>query len=170
MGLLFLHLLVASAAAAAPHVNYQPKFVSQYTRLNQCQEMERAPSGEDWVYYRCTGLAKIPVWYVCTDSARCHYGFGPKPNVSGWFGIKFGKSWPIEWRGSRRAGKFQPAAVIMRLPSAEGDSQNLVVFRLRPNGTSCIVGEARSNLAARKIADKSSGVPCVSEPDPRFLP
>lgn len=167
----FLSLFAGAASAAAP--DSAPKkasFVSHYTRLNQCHEMERARAGEDWVYFRCVGFAQIPVWYVCTDSARCHFGFGPKPNVVGWFGIMSGKPRPIEWRGPRQAGKFEPAAVIMRLPSAGGDTDSLVVFRLRADGTSCIVGEAKTNIGARKIADKSSALPCVSELDPRFLP
>jgi hypothetical protein len=65
------------------------------------------------------------------------------------------------------AGKrFEPFAVIMRgrmagmLPE---DGSSLSVFRLRPDGMSCVVGDGmKSNEEARKTADGAA--PCIGEP------
>jgi hypothetical protein len=67
----------------------------------------------------------------------------------------------------RMAGKrFEPFAVIMRgrmagmLPE---DGSSLSVFRLRPDGMSCVVGDGiKSNEEARKLADAAA--PCMGEP------
>ena len=167
-----MKLLIASALLIAfgsePAVaKTRATFVSQYTQLNQCKSVERAPLGEDWVYFRCKGLGDIPVWYVCTDSARCKYGFGAKANASGTFGTGEKGSWRIEWRGPRRSGPFKPVAVILRLTSPDGDEPNrLYVYRLRPDGTSCIVGKATTNTAARLIADNAArGYRCEMQPE-----
>ena len=168
--LLLSALTVVAALPASARPDAQPTFSSRYTKLTQCKDVDLAPSGEDWVYIRCKGLGSIPIWYVCTDSARCRYGFGVKPNVSRrFFGTGRGGSWPIEWRGVQRNGHFNPTAIVVRLPSADADPTprgSLIVYRLRGDGTSCIVGDASSNSDARKIADNSArGFRCVSEPD-----
>lgn len=168
MKLLLLSTLVSAAAwPTSAHVESKSNLASRYTKLSQCKDVELAPPGEDWVYFRCKGLGSIPVWYVCTDSARCRYGFGPRPNVSGTFGT--GREGSVEWRGAQRHGRFEPIAVVIRLPSADLDQSprnSLIVFRLRGDGTSCILGEASSNDDARKIADSSMGdFRCVGEPD-----
>lgn len=169
MTLQLLAVLTATAAlTASAHFEAKSDAVSRYTNLSQCKDVDRPPPGEDWVYFRCAGLGGLHVWYVCMDSARCRYGFGVKPNVSGMFGTSDG-SWPIEWRGVQRKGRFAPFSVIARMPSADPDASvqnSLIIFRLRADGTSCIVGEATSNEDARKIADGSAGkFRCVAEPD-----
>jgi len=68
-------------------------------------------------------------------------------------------------------GKFQPLAVIVRMDRPAGAYEgpaptDLFVFRLRPDGTSCIVGEdIKSNEDARKIADAAiDRYACLEEP------
>jgi len=170
MKLLWLSAFLAVAVlSASARVDAKPSFVSQYTNLTSCKEVASGDldKGQDWVYVRCKGLGNIPVWYTCQDSARCKYGFGSKPNVSGPFGI--GREGIIEWRGVLRRGRLEPIAVVIRLPSAdpEATSRNsLMVYRLRANGTSCIVGETSLNSDARRIADGSADrFQCVGEPD-----
>lgn len=159
-----------TALPVAARADAQPTFSSRYTNLTQCKDVDFAPPGEDWVYFQCEGLGAIPVWYVCTASARCRYGFGVRANVSSLlFGTGRNDSWPIEWRGVQRNGRFSPTAVIIRMPSADPDQrpqESLIVYRLRADGTSCIVGEASSNANARRIADNSAAsVRCVGETD-----
>lgn len=161
-------ILGGVAVAAIPNgAEAKANFVSRYTSLEGCSEVEHPPQGQDWVYFRCRGFANIPVWYTCADSVHCDYGFGAQANVSGWFGISRKDSWPIEWRGVSRNGRFEPIAVISRLPSADPDAavrDALIVFRLRSDGTSCIIGETSSNLKARVIADRSvGGFRCLQE-------
>jgi hypothetical protein len=150
------------------HLQARPGYVSRYANLSQCREVEHAPADEDWVYFRCKGFGSIAVWYVCTDSARCRYGFGIKPNVSSWmFGTNRQESWLIEWRGIIRRGRFQPFAAILRARSADPDEPKsfLAIYRLRSNGTSCIVGQTNTNSRARRIADEAAGdYRCVDKP------
>ena len=166
---MLLAVMMAAVLPAPTDDEAKPNLVSRYATLTQCKDVELPPAGEDWVYFRCKGFGSIPAWYVCTDSARCRYGFGVRPNVSGLFGTKAKGSWPLEWRGVQRLGRFEPFAVVTRMPSADPDSSvqnSLIVYRLRADGTSCIVGETSSNDDARKIADSSaSDFRCVAEPD-----
>jgi len=77
------------------------------------------------------------------------------------------KSGPIEWRGRFQGGYFKPFAVIIRMPEMDaGSGSDLVVYRLRPDGASCIVGTTKStNDAARSIADGSMGeFTCARQP------
>ena len=160
-------LLAAVPAQAKPA---EP--TSRYTKLSRCRLIDSGDvsRGEDWGYLRCGGLGGIPIWYVCQDSARCRYGFGRKANLSsGMFGVDGDPDWPIEWRGRMVGKRFQPFAVIMRgrgygIEKEEGSS--LTVFRLRPDGMSCVVGDdVKSNEAARQIADTAeSRFTCVGEP------
>jgi hypothetical protein len=166
---MLLPLLIALALGSSAAAQSAPKshFSSRYTELASCADVEVAPEEEDWIYRQCAGLENIPVWVVCTDSARCRYGFGVRRNISDWFfGIRSGSA-PIEWRGMVRHGEFTPFAAIIRVSSADSDdeSTSLAVYRLRGNGTSCIVGSAHTNAAARRIADNSvTNERCEIEP------
>jgi len=172
MKLLWLSALLAVAALpASTRVEAKPNFISQYTRLTGCNEVAHGDleQGEDWVYFRCKGFDSIPVWYECQDSARCKLGFGTKPNASGVFEARSFLSWPkIEWRGTVQQGHFKPFAVILRgrLYGLEETTNTLTVFRLRLDGTSCIVGEASTNTTARRIADNAANdYQCENEPE-----
>jgi hypothetical protein len=157
--------LSGPASAEAKSNRTEPTFVSRYAKLSQCSDVEHAPENEDWVYFRCDGYGRIPAWYVCTDSVRCKFGFGVKPNVSGLFGTDW-KDWPLEWRGRERQGSFEPVSVIIRRTPYPESRSKLYVYRLRSDGISCIVGEATTNAGARVIADRAaSAVSCEEEPE-----
>ena len=162
-------MLLAAAAVAAPApAEAAPRPASRNSGWSQCRDVERPAAGEDWVYARCAGVSGIPLWYVCSDSARCRYGFGAKANVSGLFGTGPRKASPIEWRGIVQRGRFRPFAAIIRTtsPLPETKASRLTVYRLRPDGRSCIVGEAATNAAARRIADRArTGYRCRVEPE-----
>jgi hypothetical protein len=146
-------LILAGAARAAP-----VQIESRYTPLEPCREIGHMNPKEDvdFVSYRCRGWPGIPVWLTYTDSTKSHLGFGPRENVSGMFGIDRGRAWRLEWRGVVERGAFRPFAVIVRAnrPYDIERGSFLVVYRLRDDGTSCIVGDTHDgNAAARAIAD-----------------
>lgn len=144
-----------------------PSISSRYTPLSGCRDVAHGADGEDWVENRCKGYGGIPVWVTYVDSARSYLGFGPKQNVSGMFHLERDHAWPLEWRGRNARGAFVPFAVILRVFQADGSGQKpLVVFRLRPDGTSCIVGSTEgSTEAARRIADATlDRFECEQEP------
>jgi hypothetical protein len=60
-----------------------------------------------------------------------------------------------------------PVTVIVRMTRPFGDEVELMVYRLRADGTSCIVGSTHgTNEAARRIADAALGsFECAVEPD-----
>jgi hypothetical protein len=123
--------------------------------------------GEDWVSHRCSGLGAVPVWLTYTDSTRAGFGFGAKRNVSGIFSAQRREAWPLEWRGLNASRSFQPFAVILRVRAPGDESASfLVVYRLRPDGASCIVGSTHaSNEVARQIADATrEQFSCEGEP------
>jgi hypothetical protein len=165
-------ILAAAVIFAAPAEAKPSGPTSRYTKFDGCHMIDHAQLGEDWVLHKCKGLGGIPVWLLFTDSAYGHVGFGAKANVSGIYGAhRDDRRWPIEWRGRVRNGKFQPLAVIIRMDrpagAYEGPAPNeLIVFRLRPDGTSCVIAETKgSNEDARKIADSAiDRFACLDEP------
>ena len=169
---LLLCILAAAVVGAVPADAKPSEPTSRYTKAGQCREMASGDvdRGEDWVYVRCAGMGGISVWYVCQDSARCRYGFGRKANLSsGMFGVDGDANWPIEWRGRMVGKRFEPFAVIMRgrwYGSEKEEGSSLTVFRLRPDGMSCVVeDDVKSNEVARKLADAAeSRFTCAEEP------
>jgi hypothetical protein len=156
--------LLASAAHA------EPAPTSQFTSLGACHVVAHSTPadldrGEDWVANRCAGLGSIPVWLVYTETT--HLGFGPRRNASGMYAAdRNNLRWKLEWRGRTGPRGFEPFAVIVRVkPPAGAGSSDLVVYRLLPNGTSCIIAEVDSNEAARQAADRSQAkYACLMEP------
>lgn len=164
-------LLAIWLCAAMTHAEArQAPVESRYTYVNNCRELGRGhvAEGEDWVFHRCEGYGSIPVWLRYSDSARSWWGFGIKQNTSGTFSWRRHHNWPLEWRGLTTRSEFQPFAVIMRVRRADrAPGSYLVVYRLREDGTSCIIGSAASNGAARRIADAARRhFSCEQEPSP----
>jgi hypothetical protein len=160
-------LLVGAALVAPASADTKSAFSSRYAAPSQCKDVKRSPPDEDWIYMRCKGFDGIAVWYTCLDSARCMLGFGSRPNVSGMFGAERFGNWPVEWRGTVRHGRFIPFAAIIRASSQLSweKATTLLIYRLRSNGTSCIIGETANNVAARRIADRSARkYKCDDEP------
>jgi hypothetical protein len=142
-----------------------PRALSRYTRLSPCRRIG-AGQDVDWVAYRCAGYERIPAWLAFTDSSKAHLGFGQKQNVSGVFAVRRERRWRVEWRGAEVRGRFSPFAVIVRVRDpGETRKSRLVVYHLRPDGTSCIIGEARRNQAARSLADRArDNFSCEEQP------
>ena len=167
-------LLFSAAAlfAASPAASAEP--TSRYTSNGPCREVNGSSKadleqGADFVLYKCTGVAGWPVWTIFWEGTSARLGFGRKPNVSGMFAPGIAGKTPLEWRGVMKGGKFEPFAVILRARSPDPDDHRttLVVYRLRPDGTSCIISDdAGSNAKAREIADASlTSFKCEAEPD-----
>ena len=168
--------LFLAAVFAAPSVaQSNPSQIapsSRYTRLGDCSEIFSGMPDHDTGVLRCEGLGELPVWWSFAEGARDYLGFGAKPNTSGIYGPERNEAWAIEWRGVERHGHFEPFAVIVRMTfprtdSATDDRSFLFVYRLRPDGTSCVVGSSlASNEEARALADGSrERFECLNEPD-----
>lgn len=161
--------MTAAVAQAGPPSDPE----SRYTQLHEarCVELRQAPGEEvgDELGKRCAGLGGIPVWIYYFDSTRLRIGFGRVGNVSGTFATDRRRGWPLEWRGHTVAGRFTPQAVIMRLrpPGDETPRTELVVWRLTPDGASCIVAHVpaspNQNARARAAADYPGD--CEAAPD-----
>jgi hypothetical protein len=164
---LILGLSLAGVAHAAP-----AQIESRYAPLELCRAIyPRSQEGGD----RCRGYGGMPAWLMYMDANVSMLGFGRRENLStGEFGLTRGANWPLEWRGVVARGVFKPFAVILRTRPPEGvelkAASDLVVFRLLPDGTSCIVGQTHEgDEAARAIADASrERSKCAPPPPPRF--
>lgn len=140
---------------------------SRYTRVGPCREVGHSVE-PDWILKKCGGYRGQSVWIAYTDSTKARVGFGPKQNVSGIFGIEGVETTLLEWRGSLKGESFEPFAVIARIGRPFGERKSfLVVYRLRPDGTSCILRAAESsNAKALEIADASlTNYACEEQPD-----
>lgn len=121
---------------------------SRYTELPSPGCVRIAPKA-----YRCPGWEQIDAWLAAAGPRQARLGFGERRNVSGVFELERGRRWCVEWRGAEVAGRFEPFAAIVRVCGAR--KSRLVVYHLRPDGTSCIVGETQANPAARALADST---------------
>jgi hypothetical protein len=165
---LALGLAFAGVCGASPAIE------SRYTSWSHCRVVDHASDNPgpnenpDFVAYRCLGWSGIRVWLTYSDSNKSFLGFGRRQNQSGAFGLTRGQTWKLEWRGAVDRGAFQPFAVIVRANRPEDleSGSFLVVYRLRDDGTSCIVGDTRAgNAAARAIADRArQRFACTEEP------
>lgn len=146
--------LTATAAIAAPAVE------SRYTTLGRadCRVVESGePLGQDWLLYRCKGQPGIPVWVLYQDSVRMQVAFGPRPQggIAG-FSSDRDQAWKVEWRGTGAGSRFKPYAAILRMRSVGGSGSVLAVHRVWPDNSSCMLGTASDNVAARAMADAAA--------------
>jgi len=163
-----LCFFMAAASVAVASGTDTGAITSRYTPLTDCSDFDSGDldQGEDWVLNRCLGVDGIPVWLLFTDSARAHVGFGRVANFTGTFDIDRDDAWLIEWRGHLQGDRFEPFAAIIRMPLLESEDSELVVFRLRSDGTSCVIGStSASNEKARRTADGAlNSFECAREP------
>lgn len=175
-----LSLVAALSLSMGPVAGTE--ITSRYTHIGPCNIIDSCPKedgtecgpGEnpDFLVKKCDGYRDQSTWIYYSDSTRAYVGFGPKENTSGRFGNEGVETRRLEWRGLMKDGSFEPFAVIVRMRQEAGVEPDgaprrsfLVVYRLRPNGTSCIVGDSDSNTKAREIADASlTRYTCKSEP------
>lgn len=111
------------------------------------------PRGEDWILYRCAGVAGIAVWVLYTDSVRMQLAFGPQ-ELPGYvpFNADRDDAWPVEWR-TRKGAKTPYAAVVRMRRPGETTGSELAVYRIARNRPTCFLGTAPTNEAARALAD-----------------
>jgi hypothetical protein len=160
-------LMVLAATALAAPAAAQPPITSVFTHtdVNACALVTKGEEGQDWFIRRCSGLFRIPIWLAFSDSTELHVGFGAKRNTTGPYSSGGPATMTIEWRGRRDGSAFKPFAAIVRLRRMAETSTTLAVFRLRSDGTSCLVGEAGGNAEAGRIADAAAtSYRCIQEP------
>ncbi len=175
----FLAALTLFGLAAPAVAGPAPPITSRFVRLNENAQCREIPLGDeevgDEVGKRCPGLGPVRIWIWYFDGVRMRIGFGRVGNLTGMFSAERNEAWPFEFRGRMVRGQFTPFAVIARLVPA-GDpnpATDLVVWRLTPEGTSCIVGRIppgpNQNVRAHQAADRAvsaADTPCEAEPEP----
>ena len=145
---------------------------SRYADFGECTVIDGAArQGRDWISHRCDGIAGLPIWLTNSDSTRSALGFGARANMSGMFNAERDQDWPLELRGVEGENGFQPHAVIVRMMRPRADVATdgiglLFVYRLREDGTSCLIAsDLRSHEKAREIADAATEeFVCTEEP------
>jgi hypothetical protein len=143
---------LAAPAQAAPH------FESRYAPIAGCHEYAEGKDGEDWVTFRCAGMGRWPLWRAYNEGVRMRIGFGKVQNYSGIYEPVRPASWKVEYRGAV-AKHFEPFAAIFRASDPDDRTHSyVVVYRLRPDGASCVIGEVKgadASTKARALADAS---------------
>ncbi|SFD45784.1 hypothetical protein SAMN05428997_1296 [Bosea sp. CRIB-10] len=162
-------LALAIAIATLPAAPLRAEqWVSGYTSHDYAKCRKDQGNGDPVSVHRCPGKAGITViWTAGDDSSAVEFGTKALQETISDKAAFFEAGKTIEWRGPK-GGK--PQAAILRYATGQNvgklDGSRLVVHRLAPDGTSCIVGsvDARkpdANAAARRLADeKAPGFRC----------
>ena len=157
-----LCLALFGTAAAAE------RWTSSYTSHDYGKCRKARPDDQGVSVHRCAGKAGIPViWTAGDDSSSVDFSTRPiAETVSDKAGF-FEAGRTNEWRGPRGS---RPQAAILRYATGRNvgrlDGSRLVVYRLSPDGVSCVIGsvDGRSsdaNEQARRLADeKATGFRC----------
>lgn len=155
----------ATGLAAPLHAE---QWVSSYTSHDYAKCRKDKGNGDPVSVHRCPGKAGIPVvWTAGDDSSAVDFGTRAVQETISDKAAFFEAGRTIEWRGPK-GGK--PQAAILRYATGQNvgklDGSRLVIYRLAPDGPSCIIGsiDARkpdANVAARRLADeKAVGFRC----------
>lgn len=150
------------------------QWVSSYTTHDYAKCRKDQGNGDPVSVHRCSGKAGITVvWIAGDDSSAVEFGAKAVQETISDKAAFFEAGKTIEWR-SPKGGK--PEAAILRYATGQNvgklDGSRLVVYRLAPDGASCIVGsvDARkpnANAAARRLVEeKAAGFRCGQ--DARF--
>lgn len=147
---------------AAPPAGAQP-IDSTYTK-HDYQKCKIVGDEDPVLETVCLGYADIPVrWLNGPDSSSIFFGNEPAPDDT--YDERFTFAVvenTIEWRGSKKAGRIEPFAAIVRFQlchSIGGPCRpELVLFRLEGARRSCITASidatrADANVRARALAD-----------------
>jgi hypothetical protein len=135
----------------------------------QCREFKSGNvyAGQDFIFRRCEGAALH--WLLYQEGTRLSVGFGTEPHVS-LQGLSTERgNWPLQWGGTISKGRFAPLVAIIRFRKAEETKSTLFVFRLLPNGSSCVVGEVAAgsdqSAKAKQLAERAMTTwQCLTEP------
>jgi hypothetical protein len=139
------------------------QWVSSYTSHAYAKCRKDKSNGDPISVHRCPGKAGITVvWTAGDDSSAVEFGAKALQETISDKAAFFEAGKTIEWRGPK-GGK--PQATILRYATGQNvgklDGSRLVVYRLAPDGSSCIAGsvDARkpdANAAARRLADEKA--------------
>ncbi|WID99139.1 hypothetical protein QO058_13370 [Bosea vestrisii] len=139
------------------------QWASSYTAHDYAKCRKDKGNGDPISIHRCPGKAGIIViWTAGDDSSSVDFGASPTQETISDKASFFEVGKTIEWRGPK--GKRPLAAIVRYATGASVGKLNgsrLVVYRLAPDGASCIVGsvDARkpdANNSARRLADEKS--------------
>jgi hypothetical protein len=144
------------------------QWVSSYTTHDYAKCRKDKGDGDPVSVHRCPGKAGISViWTAGDDSSAVEFGAKAVQETISDKAAFFEAGRTIEWRGPK-GGK--PQAAILRYATGQSvgklDGSRLVIYRLAPDGPSCIIGSADArkpgaNAAARRLADeKAAGFRC----------
>ena len=162
-----LALAIGFATALAAPLRAE-QWVSSYTSHAYAKCRKDKGDGDPVFVHRCAGKAGITViWTAGDDSSAVEFGAKAVQETISDKAAFFEAGKTIEWRGPK-GGKPQAAIVRYATGASVGklDGARLVVYRLAPDGSSCIAGsvDARkpeANAAARRLADeKAPGFRC----------
>jgi hypothetical protein len=158
-----LALAIGFATMLAPPLRAE-QGASSYTSHDYAKCRKDKGNGEPLSVHRCPGKAGITVvWTAGDDSSAVEFGARALQKTISDKAAFFEVAKTIEWRGPK-GGK--PQATIVRYATGQNvgklDGSRLVVYRLAPDGSSCIIGsvDARkpdANAAARRLADNKAG-------------
>lgn len=139
------------------------QWASSYTSHDYAKCRKDKGDGDPVSVHRCPGKAGITViWTAGDDSSAVEFGAKAAQETISDKAAFFEAGKTIEWRGPK-GGK--PRAAILRYATGQNvgklDGSRLVVYRLAPDGSSCIIGsvDARkpdANAAARRLADEKA--------------
>ena len=162
-----LALAAGFATLFAGSLHAEP-WASSYTTHDYAKCRKDKGNGDPVSVHRCPGKAGIIViWTAGDDSSAVEFGTKAVQETISDKAAFFEAGKTIEWR-SPKGGR--PQAAILRYATGASvgklDGSRLVVYRLAPDGASCIIGsvDARkpdANAAARRLADeKAPGFRC----------
>jgi hypothetical protein len=163
--------ILAGMATFATAVRAEVRWVTQDFQGGACKDLETGDvdRGEDYIVRQCRSFPGVSTFILYNEGVRLSVGFGRKPHTSLKYADANRGDWPVDWGGEKKNGKFVPQVAVARFtfPADEPRVPYLLVFRLLDNGMSCIVGGAKKNDEARKIAIAAMKKwTCQSEPEP----
>ncbi|RXT54681.1 hypothetical protein B6S44_13735 [Bosea sp. Tri-44] len=139
------------------------QWASSYTTHDYTKCRKDKGNGDPVAVHRCPGKAGLTVtWTAGDDSSAVEFGAKALQETISDKAAFFEVGKTIEWRGPK--GK-QPQAAIARYATGQNvgklDGSRLVIYRLAPDGASCIIGsvDARkpdANAAARRLVDEKA--------------
>jgi hypothetical protein len=139
------------------------QWVSSYTTHDYAKCRKDKGNGDPVAVHRCPGKAGISViWTAGDDSSAVEFGAKAVQETISDKAAFFEAGRTIEWRGPK-GGK--PQAAILRYATGQSvgklDGSRLVIYRLAPDGPSCIIGSADArkpgaNAAARRLAEEKA--------------
>jgi len=167
MTLARLALAIGFATVLTTPLRAEP-WASSYTTHDYAKCRKDKGNGDPVSVHRCPGKAGITVvWTAGDDSSAVAFGAKALEEAVTDKAAFFEAGKTIEWRGPKGG---RPQAAILRYATGASvgklDGSRLVVYRLAPDGASCIVGsvDARkpdANAVARSLVDeKATGFRC----------